>query len=87
MITREEYAWNRLGAAVLLKAVEDYRELCKKKKKHMTMRGQFVSLTGIERFLTTEYGKVLCITNGLDPLRMLKQLQAERKAAFEEDSI
>lgn len=87
MITREEYAWNRLCAAVLLKAVEDYRELCKKKKECMTMRGQFVSLTGIERFLTTEYGKVLCITNGLDPLRMLKQLQAERKAAFEEDSI
>ena len=87
MITREDYAWNRLGAAVLLKAVEDYRKLCKKKKKHMTMRGQYVSLTGIERFLTTEYGKALCITNGLDPLRMLKQLQAERKAAFEEDSI
>lgn len=87
MITREDYAWNRLGAAVLLKAVEDYRKLCKKKKKHMTMRGQYVSLAGIERFLTTEYGKILCITNGLDPLRMLKQLQAERKAAFEEDSI
>ena len=86
MITPEEYAWNRLGAAVLLKAVEDYRKLCKKKKKHMTMRGQYVSLTGIERFLTTEYAKGLC-NNGLDPLRMLKQLQAERKAAFEEDSI
>lgn len=75
MITREEYAWNRLCAAIVLQAVDDWRLLCKKGKKCMTRKEYPISLTETRQFLKSEYALRICI--GIEPSEILRKLKEE----------
>ena len=75
MITREDYAWKRLGAAIVLQAVRDWQLLCKQGKKYMTRNEYPVSLTEIRQFLKSEYALRICI--GIEPSEILRKLEEE----------
>lgn len=68
----EEDAYRNLAHAIVIQAVNDWRNLCKKNRPH-------TSFAGLRNFFRSDWCATLC--GGVDPLFILAALEQERKAA------
>jgi hypothetical protein len=71
----EEDAYIDLASAIVVQAVKDWRNLCKKQKPS----DKFI---GLRQFFKSEWCALLC--GNVDPLFILDALERERKAALNE---
>lgn len=81
----EENAYRKLGNAIILQAVDDWRCLCAKLKKPAQYPSNKISsaFASLRKFFKGEWCDLLC--GNVNPALILKQLEHERQAALNEN--
>jgi hypothetical protein len=71
----EKDAYRNLANAIVIRAVEDWRKLCRKREPND-------KFTGLRQFFKSDWCAMLC--GNVDPLLILDALEHERKDALNE---
>ena len=58
--------WEKLAGAVILRAVRDYAEVCRRLEKRPDLKAQAKEKQSLERFFRSDWFQTLCAMNGAE---------------------
>ena len=79
--TQRDDFWTCLAAEIVIRAVEDWRDLVKQKKWNVSDRERYCNFEELRKFFKSEWCEFLMQDFEIEPERLIELLEAELKKA------